>query len=341
MQLLLDLYNIYSPSHYEFEMADFIAGQLDQRGIPFQQDNQSWQIYRLDNPGQPMVCAHMDQVQSCRPYGLTVEGGTVSSFTGLGADDKNGLWIVLMLLQRFPELNFIFSTAEEVGGNLAELLIDVELSLQEIPYALVFDRKGGGDIIGTDNNYCEQDFETVLASFGKKLGFAPTRGVFSDCDALSEYIACANISCGYYNAHSDDEYTVISELVNSLDFAKTIITEAPRTRYEVPEPAIYAIPTHYQRGRSSGTSGLFSRKVSWIKDLLASPTKKASRTNLLDDIDDDADISDYYVGFDSEDIEVYCPECYAELDPVYEGCLEIECPQCGTDITPAITVFGG
>ena len=35
-------------------------------------------------------------------------------------------------------------------------------------------------------------------------------------------ISCLNLSCGYYNAHTDSEYTVLSELENCLNFVMEI-----------------------------------------------------------------------------------------------------------------------
>ena len=36
-------------------------------------------------------------------------------------------------------------------------------------------------------------------------------------------IPVCNISCGYYNAHTSEEYTIFSELQHSLRFVKAII----------------------------------------------------------------------------------------------------------------------
>ena len=37
-------------------------------------------------------------------------------------------------------------------------------------------------------------------------------------------VSCVNISCGYYNPHTDNEFTVKKDLLNALDFTKHIIT---------------------------------------------------------------------------------------------------------------------
>ena len=38
-------------------------------------------------------------------------------------------------------------------------------------------------------------------------------------------IPVCNISCGYYNAHKNNEYTQFSELQNCLSFVKEILSE--------------------------------------------------------------------------------------------------------------------
>ena len=39
-------------------------------------------------------------------------------------------------------------------------------------------------------------------------------------------ISVCNVSCGYYNAHKDNEYTQFSELQNCLSFVKEFISYA-------------------------------------------------------------------------------------------------------------------
>lgn len=163
---------------------------------------------------------------------------------GLGADDKNGVWIILTLLSHVRRVsfkpwdsslpfNFIFSVGEEVASRsvLDAFQAMTEGKQENYPcFALVLDRKGSRDIIGAMNGYCSVEFEDALHRFSieKNHGYRPEMGVFSDADVLSEYINCVNLSVGYERAHTKDECTFISALYRSRRFVWDIVLNAAK-----------------------------------------------------------------------------------------------------------------
>ncbi len=221
-ELLKSLYWLHSPSGYENGIQGFIRQWLYNRGIKFNIDNDN-QTYYFNNPNKPLIVAHTDQVTSA-PLTKIIETNKIIKGDGnIGADDKNGVWIILQLLEEYPDLNFVFSNEEEAGGKIDDLLYDEYESLYHIPYCLVFDRQGKSDIIGAMNDYCTRDFEDEICGIGSAYGFKSKYGFFSDCDSIRYYLNCVNISCGYYLAHSEHEFTVKKDLVNALEFGKCII----------------------------------------------------------------------------------------------------------------------
>ena len=221
MNTLKELYWIHAPSSNEHGIQGYIRKKLYDLKIPFKIDNYN-QTYNLKNKNQPLIVAHTDQVGSIPISKLFETNRYIKGDKNLGADDKNGIWILLELLKRFPDTNFIFSTEEEIGGNVQHLLTSV--NTENIPFAIVFDRKGSSDIIGHDNKYCSDKFEKAIYKIGKDYGFKPCRGVWSDCDNISKYLNCVNLSCGYYKAHTDKEYTDKHELLNALEFGISILS---------------------------------------------------------------------------------------------------------------------
>lgn len=222
MKLLKDLYYINSPSGRENGLSGYVGGLLNSLHINFNRDK-FYQIYSLSNPSAPIICCHMDQVGNRPLTKISHKNGIITADRNIGADDKNGLWLCLSLLKKYPDTNFIFSTCEEIGGNIDRLLQKIDIS--SFPYALVFDRRGCSDIIGYDNGYCSKEFQNAIAEIGHHYGYSPSRGIYSDCDKLSQYVNCVNLSCGYYNAHTDKEYTVIKELKTALSFAIAILDD--------------------------------------------------------------------------------------------------------------------
>jgi tripeptide aminopeptidase len=231
---LLEMYRINSKSGNEHTLGDYVMVHLNRMGIPYT-CNKLGNIYRL-LPGVPIVSAHLDQVGVLPLTQCGIQGGIISGDANLGADDKNGLWICLDLLEKRPELNFIFTVQEESGGVGARAILAAhEDLLASCPYCLIFDRKGGGDIIGTSNYYCDTDLERACASIGTDYGFSPAMGVWCDADTWRDTIACVNLSCGYHNAHTEQEYTVIAELLNSAAYGLALVDGLPITKYRIAE----------------------------------------------------------------------------------------------------------
>jgi hypothetical protein len=325
MKTLLEMYKAHSPSHKEFPMIAIVARELNKLGIKWEMD-ENGQIFSL-HPNKPVIFAHMDQVSGHKPIKrLDVKGDKIKGDSNLGADDKNGCWIVLRLLEHYRDkVNFVFSTCEEAGGNMTELYHDRKELLKTIPYGLCFDRMGSGDIIGFYNGYCDEDLQEAIEELGKKYGYAAEQGIWSDCDGLSKYVPCVNLSCGYYGAHSKKEYTLYSELVNALEFGKHLIEKLPTTRFKLSD---------YEQRKSSWTL--------WGGLTFGKGTSHASqyrRVHLSNEGFQCPDCKSRDVETDQDGEWYYCNHCFnsgatENLTIVEEPDIPEECPECGcTDMT--------
>ena len=182
----------------------------------------------------PCVVAHTDEVHEERPEGFRVvvdpdDNDIISGLDacgeccGIGADDKNGIWVALKMLEELPVLKCAFFTGEEIGCEGSR---NVDISFfDDCRYVVQCDRKNGNDFIinvsGLELNTqrfredCELD----------RFGYRPKYGYSTDVAALKERglkISVVNLSCGYYNPHEPAEYTRFSELQNALNFARHI-----------------------------------------------------------------------------------------------------------------------
>ena len=103
-------------------------------------------------------------------------------------------------------------------------------------YVLQVDRKGKSDVV-TNISYVDvasQQFIDDLSDISKEYGRQETDGMMTDVLELTEKgvgIACINMSCGYYNPHTAKEFTVVSELQETLDFVIDICKKMTK-RYE-------------------------------------------------------------------------------------------------------------
>ena len=226
MKTLFKLYRIYNPSKGERNISGFVQNELDKMRIKYNVLRDGT-IYSL-TPSTPLICAHLDSVQR-RPVTTIKKHKSLIYANGcMGADDKNGIWACLQILKYCKNISFIFSVQEEVGGNIAPLLNKYDYIMDKLKYGLVFDRCNGSDIICNANLYGSKRFEKQLAGIGKAYGYKPAGGVWSDADAISEYVSCANLSVGYYNHHTDIEYTLFNELVNAVKFGLAIIKKTKK-----------------------------------------------------------------------------------------------------------------
>lgn len=242
MKLLKQLYEIYSPSGKEDKMMAFLKAECLLMGAKVVED--AGNLYALKGEAEtyPCVVAHTDQVQSaaCRAFqakdivfGLSLDG---RSFQGLGADDKNGIWIALKCLQTFDTIKVAFFREEETGcrGSAKATVAFFD----NCRFVIQCDRKGGKDFINRIGGMqiCSEEF--VKDAKIKDFGFKKETGMMTDVQKLRNLgvkVSCCNISCGYYEPHSAREYTILPELKNTLAFVKSIIRNCTKV-YEYKEP---------------------------------------------------------------------------------------------------------
>ena len=265
MDLLKQLYAIHSPSYYEWQMIQFvrswIAGHVPEAEVRMDEwgnlyIKKDFNVNDNDNlngneKGFPTLVCHLDQVQDVHSEDFCVkeENGTLYGWSeanqqreGLGADDKNGIWICLRCLEECPRLKVFMAVGEEkgcIGINHADMSFFAD-SL----YVLEPDCKGGEEIhTNLKGVLCASpEFEQTLLQFIihnsssseatesiTKFIISPGKG--SDIFALTLSgigVSCANIPCGYHLPHKDDEYTVIAELEHSLAYIRHFATTEHR-----------------------------------------------------------------------------------------------------------------
>ena len=76
---------------------------------------------------------------------------------------------------------------------------------------------------------CSDDFIKDITP--EKFGYKPTEGMMTDVEQLKENglnVSCINISCGYYEPHTDNEFTDKNDLIKCLNFIEHIITHCKK-----------------------------------------------------------------------------------------------------------------
>jgi di/tripeptidase len=243
---LLELFKIYSPSKKEHPTVHYIIKKLEEMKVSYKVDFLG-NVYNIFNKDKPVIMAHMDSVPYMKEKSIFKKRNIIieeniikSNGFNIGADDKCGIWICLELLKKYPDINFMFTTEEEIGSNGAKFIEQGNSKyLENINFGLSFDRKGNRDIIfsttkgnlySTDDMFCHN---ILMASCENGLGFRETKGSFCDCDIFSGYFNCVNISSGYYNPHTKKEYCNIDDMKKTLSFGEEILKRLYDKKYNV------------------------------------------------------------------------------------------------------------
>lgn len=235
MELLKELYGISARTHQEKNMIAFVSQRLADLGVTFTVD-EAGNIYTTKGNADtyPCLAAHLDEVHEAREKGyevLVVRDEFIigfnsgkREFNGIGADDKNGIWVCLKCLEKFDNLKCVFFVGEEqgcIGSRQADMKF-----FDDCRFVLQCDRKGNSDFISNiyGNPLCSTQF-IKDASLGEH-GYKEERGMQTDVQALRERgleISCANISCGYYYPHTPHEMTNIADLKKCLVLVEHIV----------------------------------------------------------------------------------------------------------------------
>ena len=236
MKLLENLYSIHSTSGCEKKIKRFIKRHVLSvcPDVEIEYDN-AGNMYLTKGKSEtyPCIVAHLDQVQRrySSDFQVVMSEDIICAFSpskkmqqGLGADDKNGLWIALKCLEKYDVLKVAFFVSEEigcVGSGYANMSF-----FNDARFVIEPDRRGSSDLI-TDICYTQLCSTEFLMDIGyEAFGYKPTNGMMTDVMVLKENglgVSCINISCGYYEPHTDNEFTCIPDLMNALHFVENII----------------------------------------------------------------------------------------------------------------------
>lgn len=297
-ELLFQLYCIHSESGMEKKMRKFLRKQAKACGATSVETDRygNLLIVKGESDTYPCLAAHMDQVQRAHSKDfrvIEIEGDVLGwspkshGQQGLGADDKNGLFICLELLKRFDVMKVAFFVEEECGGHGSDS-VDLDF-FKDCRFVIEPDRKGNSDLITSMccGDVCSKDFIDAIGY--KTFGYHEDRGTFTDVANLVERgvgISCLNLSCGYYHAHTDEEITVLSHLENCMNFVAHIVencTDVYPFKYERP---LYNYGSGYGRYGGYGWYGGKSYdSAKTVKQILCPATPALQNEPDFDEID--------------------------------------------------------
>lgn len=238
MQLLTQLYKISSKSGQEQEIKDFVMECLKDLALHIVTDDIG-NIYITKGfaDSYPCIAAHLDEIHLPCKRNIIIDNDilyaidTNNNRVGCGADDKNGIWIVVHLLHKEPNIKAVLFVQEEKQGDMSGCQGAKACDLnffRNVRYIIECDRKGATDVVicGKGISLCDEDF--ISPEILNKHNYQMVDGGKTDVVELKMRgldIPVCNVSCGYYNAHTANEYTHFSELQHCLSFITDVLHE--------------------------------------------------------------------------------------------------------------------
>lgn len=247
LKLLKDLYLINHISGEEYQMITYIINycyHIPNINIELDHYNNLFITKNTNNLGNyPCLIAHMDTVHNFnKPREIIREGNLIyakyinsNERCGLNADDCNGIFIILNLLNELSDLKVCFTVEEEVGGVGADQALFNINFFKNVRYLIQPDRRGSSDLITVTNGYniTSDEFLEDINDLITKYSYKSEIGTFTDVGILSPELGLSgiNVSCGYYNEHTIKEICHIDELLNCYNFIKDIIIKLDNNKY--------------------------------------------------------------------------------------------------------------
>lgn len=279
IQKFKELLSVPSKTYYEEDMVEFLCDELDTiPGVSYYRDDMM-NIYAVKgelNKGEyyPMFIAHTDTVHHkvdkiivkeenlIRPNTFGKEFDEVKAPclkaytedglpTGIGGDDKCGIFICLELLKTLDKVKIGLFVSEETGCHGSSKCD--ENFLQDVGYITQYDAPGnhliteicsGVRLFERDSEFFNKSLSVIEKSFGNEM--LVQSHPYTDISQLKKKIdvCCINMSCGYYNMHSNQEFVCIEDVEKAILAGINMVNELGYLKYEYHyKPIVYTNQT--------------------------------------------------------------------------------------------------
>ena len=258
-QLLKDVLSVPSKTYKEEMMVEFISNWLTENNIDHEVD-EYLNVYATKTTGDipdnfyfPCVVSHTDTVHNIDTINVVEEQkpnaqgeiklslkayNDLGKPTGIGGDDKCGIYACLELLKELPFLKAAFFVSEETGCHGSRKADRSFFS--DVGYAIQFDapenwmvteRCWGTTLFDRKSDFFKSCDSILTESFPEKLQYFSHP--YTDVYALKESFdfSCINISIGYYQYHTPHEYVVVEDVYNGIEVGKKMIEKLGNSKY--------------------------------------------------------------------------------------------------------------
>lgn len=235
-KLLYEVMQVQSSVSDDKDMMKFIEKKLSMNKSVSISKDKFGNIYGTKGSGKngyKCIVSHTDTVHSIKEEFYLVEINSILmaigtenfsesslSQTGVGGDDKCGVYTCLQAINDFDDIKVAFFRFEESGCN-GSRNADMKF-FEDCNFVVQCDRRGNSDFITSVNGskIASKEFENEMSKIYTKYGFKSAYGLSTDVGALKRNglnVSACNLSSGYHDPHSNKETVNIIELSNTYD----------------------------------------------------------------------------------------------------------------------------
>jgi len=209
----------------------------DQFGAQVYED---FYAYRQGSNELPLLIAHVDTVWSSPPCEDEIiydqEANEIrleasDEEKGLGADDRLGVALIVLLLREHPDIGFLLTNYEEQGQRGAEEAVrNLGDELRRYPYLLELDRRYRQHF--AHYGHITSEFEAFLTQNLPEWDLC--EGIYTDITVICPAInRCGvNIAIGYYNPHCHDEFVKVDDAVLAYQAVRKLLQHPVQEPFE-------------------------------------------------------------------------------------------------------------
>jgi len=265
-----------------------------------------------------LVC-HLDTVHSFTPEKIWTDKNRTRLWSdeGIGGDDRCGVYLIMEIIKQI-DCHILFCHDEEfVGKNKlhgAEHFCKSDIR-PDVKFIVEFDRRGRDDAVfyGCGN----EDFVKYVTSYG----FCHEMGTYSDISWIAPHldIAAVNLSSGYYEAHTKNEYIVFDDLDSILGRAILLVRNAVNL-----DQFRYCGAVYCEYCDWCGRSVAYSNSKNGNVEHLCSHCERCMFEGAHEQLCADDIYCEMCQSFLSDSDELTCPDCADLREQFWLDCLDFE-----------------
>ena len=272
-----NILSIQSTSYDSTLMEGYIKRRIKKLGLTPVTDSYG-NIYVTKGKGDlyPTMVCHIDTVHDINWNAKVIKQGDLwfsidtktMEFHGIGGDDKVGIYITLQLLEHFDNFKAVFFKDEEVGcvgssqANF-EFFNDSTIVLQ-------CDRQGSKDFVNNISGiklYDEALRNDIIAILNNYKRIETTGGM-TDVQQIAKNndVAVANMSCGYYNPHMNNEYINYYTVQQTTEMCANVFKATKHKRYTVDRKQPTSMYPYYNKYKTTNQPYNYQHHLNYSYD---------------------------------------------------------------------------